>query len=735
MYPSSEEIKTNSIYTQMGLNNSEYNLIVKHLNGRLPNYTELGIYSVMWSEHCSYKNSKNQLKKFPTTGKNVLQGPGEGAGIIDIGDDLAIVFKIESHNHPSAIEPYQGAATGVGGIIRDIFSMGARPIASLNSLRFGELNTARNKYLFENVVKGISDYGNCVGVPTIGGEIYFDEAYAGNPLVNVMALGILKHFEIQKGVAKGIGNSVMYVGAATGKDGIHGATFASEELSEASESKRPSVQVGDPFLEKLLIEACLEVIHHPKLVGIQDMGAAGLSCSSAEMASKGNVGIEMNLNLIPQREKNMSAYEMMLSESQERMLLVVEKGFEHEIAAIFQKWDLHAVTVGEVISEEVLRLFHNDNIVGEMPVHSLAKDAPVNNRESKIPEYFLKNQCVNYIPNIQHTSIEFLWKKIMAQPTIASKKYVFEQFDYMVQTNTVKHPTQCDASIVRIKNTNKAIALTVDCNSRFVFLNPEVGGKICIAEATRNIVASGAIPIGLTDGLNFGNPENPEIFWQIEKSIDGMVAACHAFTIPVIGGNVSLYNERSNTGAIYPTPIIGMAGLIEDLKFITTQKVKNVADKLFIIGNTKAEFGGSEFQKMMEGKIFGNCPDIDLKKANLLNSSLIKAIREGLINSAHDVSEGGIAVAVAEKLFDTNFGAKINNCSNEDDIAFLFSESQNRFIVSSKFEKELVEIFGDNIFLLGEIIPESKIIFGDNEIDLVELENVWKNSIEKCLKN
>lgn len=474
----------------------------------------------MWSEHCSYKNSKPLLKKFPTEGPHVLQGPGEGAGIIDIGDDQAVVFKIESHNHPSAVEPYQGAATGVGGILRDVFSMGARPVALLNSLRFGSLERPRVKYLFEEVVRGIAGYGNCVGVPTVGGEVQFDDAYNGNPLVNAMCVGLIDHKDIQKGIAAGVGNTVMYVGAKTGRDGIHGATFASEELSEESEEKRPSVQVGDPFMEKLLIEACLEVIHHDALVGIQDMGAAGLTSSASEMASKAGTGMTMNLDHIPQREENMTAYEMMLSESQERMLLVVEKGREEEIAAVFRKYDLEAVAVGEVTDTKRFRLEHHGEVAADVPVDSLAEDAPVYHQPSRVPGYYEEFQRMeDYKPVVSDYTKTLL--ELLQQPTIASKEWVYDQYDYMVQTNTVVSPGS-DAAVLRVRGTNKALAMTTDCNSRYIYLDPEVGGQIAVAEAARNIVCSGGRPLGITDGLNYGSPENPEIFWQMEKSVDGM---------------------------------------------------------------------------------------------------------------------------------------------------------------------------------------------------------------------
>ncbi|MCL6587631.1 MAG: phosphoribosylformylglycinamidine synthase subunit PurL, partial [Anoxybacillus sp.] len=680
--PSPAMIKEEKLYREMGLTDEEFAMIERIL-GRVPNYTETGIFSVMWSEHCSYKNSKPVLKKFPTDGEHVLQGPGEGAGIVDIGDGLAVAFKIESHNHPSAIEPYQGAATGVGGIIRDVFSMGARPIALLNSLRFGELTSPRVKYLFEHVVAGIAGYGNCVGIPTVGGEVQFDGAYEGNPLVNAMCVGLIRHEDIQRGVASGVGNTVMYVGAKTGRDGIHGATFASEELTEASEAKRPAVQVGDPFMEKLLLEACLEVVHSDALVGIQDMGAAGLTSSSAEMASKAGVGIEMNLDLVPQRELGMTPYEMMLSESQERMLLVVKKGREQEISDLFAKYGLEAKAIGQVTDDKMLRLYFQGEVVAEIPVDALAKDAPVYHKPSSEPAYYREFQQMNYTPHIENYEETLL--ALLAQPTIASKEWVYDQYDYMVRTNTVVAPGS-DAAVVRIRGTNKALAMTTDCNSRYVYLDPETGGKITVAEAARNVVCSGAKPLAITDCLNFGSPEKPEIFWQLEKAVDGMSEACRALATPVISGNVSLYNE-TNGEAIYPTPIVGMVGLIEDVTHITTQSFKQTGDIIYVIGEAAEEFGGSELQKWLEGCIFGKAPTIDLEVEAARQEALLAAIRAGLVASAHDVAEGGLSVALAECVMSAEgLGAKVT--ISGDLVAELFSETQSRFVVSVKKENK-----------------------------------------------
>jgi phosphoribosylformylglycinamidine synthase subunit PurL len=735
--PSAIEIKEKKLYREMGLSDEEFAMI-ENILGRLPNYTETGLFSVMWSEHCSYKNSKPVLKKFPTTGDKVLQGPGEGAGIVDIGDGQAVVFKIESHNHPSAIEPYQGAATGVGGIIRDVFSMGARPIALLNSLRFGELTSPRVKYLFEQVVAGIAGYGNCVGIPTVGGEVQFDPSYEGNPLVNAMCVGIINHEDIKKGQAKGVGNTVMYVGAKTGRDGIHGATFASEELSEASEEKRPAVQVGDPFMEKLLLEACLELVKSDALVGIQDMGASGLTSSSAEMASKAGSGIEMNLDLVPQRELGMTPYEMMLSESQERMLIVVEKGREKEVQDIVSKYGLEAVAIGKVTDDKMLRLYHKGEIVAEVPVDALAEDAPVYYKPSREPEYYRENQAMDTeIPNVEDFNKTL--KKLLAQPTIASKEWVYQQYDYMVRTNTVVSPGS-DAAVVRIRGTRKALAMTTDCNSRYLYLDPEMGGKIAVSEAARNVVCSGAEPLAITDCLNFGNPEKPEIFWQLEKAVDGMSAACRTLNTPVISGNVSLYNETNGT-AVYPTPVVGMVGIIQNLDHITTQSFKEAGDLIYTIGEAKPEFGGSELQKMIYGHIFGKPPAIDLEVEAVRQQQLLSAIRTGLVQSAHDIAEGGLAVALAECVMnDSGLGAEVK--IEGDPVTALFSETQSRFIVSVKPEhKRAFENIVKDAALIGTVTETPRLTIthenGEQLIDapVNELTEVWKGAIPCLLKS
>lgn len=733
--PSPEQIKVEKVYREMGLSDDEFTL-VEGILGRLPNYTEIGLFSVMWSEHCSYKNSKPVLKRFPTSGERVLQGPGEGAGIVDIGDNQAVVFKIESHNHPSAIEPYQGAATGVGGIIRDVFSMGARPIALLNSLRFGELTSPRVKYLFEEVVAGIAGYGNCVGIPTVGGEIQFDPFYEGNPLVNAMCVGLINHEDIKKGLAKGVGNTVMYVGAKTGRDGIHGATFASEELTEGSDAKRPAVQVGDPFMEKLLLEACLELVKCDALVGIQDMGAAGLTSSSAEMASKAGSGIEMNLDLVPQRETGMTGYEMMLSESQERMLIVVEKGREEEIQVIVKKYGLEAVAIGKVTDDKQLRLIHKGEVIADVPVDALAEDAPVYHKPSSEPAYYREFQTMDAtVPEVNDYNQTLL--DLLTQPTIASKEWVYDQYDYMVRTSTVVSPGS-DAAVVRIRGTEKALAMTTDCNSRYLYLDPEVGGKIAVSEAARNIVCSGGEPLAITDCLNFGSPEKPEIFWQLEKAADGISEACLALQAPVIGGNVSLYNE-SNGVAIYPTPVIGIVGLIENVAHITTQEFKQAGDLIYVIGEAKSEFGGSELQKLVNGDICGRAPELDLEIEARRQKELLSAIRAGVVASAHDIAEGGFAVALAESTIGSNgFGASVQ--VQGETLAQLFSETQSRFIVSVKPEnkdqfKQLVEAT-----CIGVVTEAPALLihdeFGKELINLQadELQSAWKGAIP-CLLN
>jgi len=737
--PTAEQIAEQRLYREIGLTDEEYQRVVEIL-GRKPNWTETGLYSVMWSEHCSYKNSKPVLRRFPTSGPRVLQGPGEGAGIVDIGDNQAVVFKIESHNHPSAIEPYQGAATGVGGIIRDVFSMGARPIALLNSLRFGELKTPRVKYLFEHVVAGIAGYGNCIGIPTVGGEVNVDPTYEGNPLVNAMCVGLIDHDKIQKGVASGIGNPVIYVGASTGRDGIHGATFASEELNDESEKKRPAVQVGDPFMEKLLLEACLELIDTGIVVGIQDMGAAGLTCSSAEMASKAGNGIEMNLDLVPQREAGMSAYEMMLSESQERMLVVVEKGKEDQAIALFDKWGLASAVVGTVTDDGMLRLVHHGEVVANVPVKSLADDAPVYHRVSAVPAYYEANAAVDPVAGISEPAdLNETLKAVLSQPTVASKEWVYQQYDHIVRANTAVKPGS-DAAVVMVRGTRKALAMSTDCNGRYVYLDPKVGGAIAVAESARNVVCSGAEPLAITDCLNFGSPEKPEVFWQFENAVDGMSEACLALNTPVIGGNVSFYNERSGD-AIYPTPTVGMVGLIADVDHITTQHFKREGDVIILLGETYAELGGSEYQKLVTGGISGRPPQLDLQKEASLQQLVLTAIRQGLVKSAHDLSEGGLAVALAESCFGEEIGAMVELTTELRADVALFSESQSRILLSVDADQaDAVLAMAEQLSVPARVIGKTggaRLVVNVNGKEAVnaplsDLKAAWKDAIP-CL--
>lgn len=738
--PNAEQIAEQQIYKQMGVSDSEYELICGFL-GRKPNYTEIGVFSVMWSEHCAYKNSKPLLRRFPTSGPRVLMGPGEGAGIVDIGDNQAVVFKIESHNHPSAVEPYQGAATGVGGIIRDIFSMGARPVAVLNSLRFGKLESERVKYLFEHVVSGIAGYGNCIGIPTVGGEVVFDDAYDGNPLVNAMCVGLIDHDKIQRGVAKGVGNPVFYVGPPTGRDGIHGATFASEELTEESEAKRTAVQVGDPFMEKLVMEACLELIDSGIVLGIQDMGAAGLTCSSAEMASKAGNGLELYLDQVPQREDGMTAYEMMLSESQERMLFVVEPKDEAQALEIFERWGVICAKVGKVTDDGRLKLFHHGEVVGDMPVTALVDECPIYDKPSAVPAYYEENANIDTLRYDEVTDLGGALDKVLSSPSVSSKAWVYEQYDTMVRTSTAVRPGS-DAAVVTVRGTRKGLAMTTDCNGRFVYLDPEVGGRIAVSEAARNIVCSGAEPLAITDNLNFGSPEKPEIFWQMEKSVDGMAEACRVLDTPVIGGNVSLYNENAK-GAIYPTPVVGMVGLVHDTEHITTQGFKSEGDVILLLGDTFAELGGSEFQAVVHGVTEGRPPQLDLNTERKLLDAVLAAIQNGLVRSAHDLSEGGLAVALAESCISGGLGANVQlNTELRHDVA-LFSESQSRILLSASEgqAKELEDFIasrGVPVQVIGQVEgPELNIqINGAKSLSksVSGLKQVWEDVIPCLMK-
>ncbi|KJS20801.1 MAG: phosphoribosylformylglycinamidine synthase [Clostridiaceae bacterium BRH_c20a] len=734
------ENNTGKPWVELGLTDYEYEMI-KEILAREPNYVELGMFSVMWSEHCSYKNSRPVLKTFPTEGAQVLEGPGENAGVVDIGDGLAVAFKVESHNHPSAIEPYQGAATGVGGIIRDVFTMGARPIALLNSLRFGTLSSARSRYLFNGVVSGIAGYGNCIGIPTVGGEVYFHPSYEGNPIVNAMCVGILEHKDLAKGVASGVGNPVMVVGAKTGRDGIRGASFASEELNEASEEKRPAVQVGDPFMEKLLMEACLELIKTGYVVGMQDMGAAGLTSSSCEMASKGGTGIEMDVALIPRREKGMNPYEIMLSESQERMLVVPMKGKEDEVQSIFRKWGLDAVVVGTVTDDGILRIKEGEKVVAEIPAKGLTEMCPVFEREAKMPEKLAEIQKCNLMELPEPANYQKTFLDLLSRPTIASKEWVYEQYDYMVGINTVVRPG-ADAAVVRVKGTKKGIALTIDCNSRYVYLNPYVGGKIAVSEAARNLVCTGAKPLGVTDCINFGNPEKPEIFWQFKEAARGIGEACRALNTPVTGGNVSFYNETKGE-AVFPTPTVGMVGLIEDIEKVCTLNFKNQDDIIYLLGENSDELGGSEFLVMYHGLEAGMPPDLDLEKEIALQECTLKLIKEGLINSAHDCSEGGLSVALAECCLAGGMGAQIRlEESTLRPSSLLFGETQSRIIISVSREsadkvKAMAQSHSLAISKLGVVQGKSLVINGNSftiNLTLNEIEARYKGAIPCLMK-
>jgi phosphoribosylformylglycinamidine synthase II len=728
---------TPQIVEQHGLSPEEYDRILKIL-GRTPNLTELGIFSAMWSEHCSYKSSKVYLKKFPTKGDRVLQGPGENAGVVDIGEGWAVVFKMESHNHPSFIEPYQGAATGVGGILRDIFTMGARPIANLNSLRFGAPDHPKTRFLVRGVVSGIAGYGNCVGVPTVGGEVYFNACYNQNILVNAMTVGVVKHDAIFKGVAKGVGNPLIYVGSKTGRDGIHGATMASEEFDESSEEKRPTVQVGDPFTEKLLLEACLELMQKEYLVGIQDMGAAGLTSSSFEMASRAGTGIEMNLDAIPTREEGMSSYELMLSESQERMLLVVNKGFENDAMAIFKKWDLDAAVVGRVTEDGVMRIRHHGQTVVELSIAPLVESAPVYHRPIQEPAYFseLNRLKLDSIPT--PSDFNQVLERLIGGANLSSRRWVWEQYDHMVMTNTVVLPGS-DAAVLRLKESEsleesrKGLAVTTDCNSGYCYLNPHEGGKIAVAEAARNIVCTGAKPLAITDCLNFGNPEKPEVMWQFSEAIAGITEACLALGTPVIGGNVSFYNETKGE-AIDPTPTIGMVGLLENIDHHATQYFKKEGDVVVLLGETLEELGGSEYLKVIHNKHLGPIPHIDLEKEKSVQSCVLEAIQKGWVNSAHDLSEGGLAVALAECCISGPQGpqgAVVELKTSMRPDALLFGESQSRILLSvdpSNLEPlfALAMRYNCPAVKIGTVGGDRLVISKWIDIDVAQLKKVWE---------
>jgi phosphoribosylformylglycinamidine synthase subunit PurL len=682
----SDPTVTPELVKQHGLEPDEFERIKKIL-GREPNFTELGIFSVMWSEHCSYKNSRRELKKFPTTGPNILVKAGEeNAGVVDIGDGWAIAFKIESHNHPSAIEPFQGAATGVGGIIRDIFTMGARPEFCLNSLRFGPItgdspNVKTNRRLFSGVVAGIAHYGNCIGVPTIGGEIYFDESFEGNPLVNVFCLGVLRHEQLARGAASGVGNPVFYVGAETGRDGLAGAAFASRELTEESKQDRPAVQVGDPFKEKLLLEACLELLATDAVAGIQDMGAAGLTCSTCETASRGGTGVEIDLAKVPKREPGMTPYEILLSESQERMLIIAKRGRENVVREIFEKWDVPCAEIGRVTDDGMMRVRNNGSLAAEIPAKPLADEAPLYSREARKGTTDNTDDA-DWIKKISESSaksaVESL-RMLLRDPTISSKNWVYRQYDHMVRTGTVVTPGS-DAAVFRVREANKILAATADCNSLYCALDPREGGRIAVAEAARNLTCSGATPLAVTDNLNFGNPYKSENFWQLREAVEGIAETCRAFGTPVVGGNVSLYNE-SPAGVVDPTPTVAMVGLIEKEEHITTQFFKTAGDIIILVGEIGDELGGSRFLKVCHGRKAGLPPRLNIESEMAVQNAVRELIRAGLVRSAHDCSEGGLAVAVAESCFnpDRLLGANVEFGAAA---TALFNESQSRIVIS-----------------------------------------------------
>ena len=667
-----------------GVTADEYERITRLL-GREPNLTELGVFSVMWSEHCSYKSSRVHLRTLPTTGPRVLQGPGENAGAVDIGDGLAAVFKIESHNHPSFIEPYQGAATGVGGIIRDIFTMGARPIALLNSLRFGPLDLPQNRRILAGVVAGIGGYGNSIGIPTVGGEVGFDESYSGNPLVNVFCLGIARHDEIIKGTASGEGNPVYYVGAKTGRDGIHGATMASAEFDETSGEKRPAVQVGDPFTEKLLLEACLEVMKTGALVGIQDMGAAGLTCSTSEMGSRGGVGIEFDVQYVPQRETGMTPYEILLSESQERMLMVVSRGREREVEKVFEKWDLHAVKIGTVTLDSRLKVRDHGRLAADIPNRALTDEAPVYQRPFSRPAWLDEVRTLDVAALAPAPPAADVLMTLLASPTIASKRWIYRQYDHMVRTNTVALPG-LGCGVVRVKENGSALAMSVDGNGRFCYLDPRAGARLAVAESARNVACAGGDPIGGTNNLNFGNPEKPEIMWQFAEAVAGIGEACRALDIPITGGNVSLYNETDGK-AILPTPVLGVVGLIKDATAVVTRTFKRAGCPIVLLGTTRAELGGSEYLHAVHGLLQGEPPVLDLDQEHRLQQLLVRAAADRALLSAHDCAEGGLAVTLAECCFDTGgMGATVDVTAATPGARLdltLFSESASRVVVTT----------------------------------------------------
>ena len=733
---------TEKLHRKMGLSDEEYALI-QELMGREPNELELGMFSVMWSEHCSYKCSKKMLQCLPTEGPHILLGPGENAGIVDIGDGLAVAFKMESHNHPSAIEPYQGAATGVGGIIRDIFTMGARPVALLDSLRFGTLDDPRVRYLFEGVVSGISGYGNCVGIPTVGGETFFYPSYQGNPLVNVMCAGILPASRITRGKAAGPGNTVILVGARTGRDGLHGVTFASEELDETSEEQRPAVQVGDPFMEKLLIEACLEAIENDLVTGIQDLGGAGLTCATSEMSSRAGTGMIVHLDRVPCREGDMSPYEMMLSESQERMLLVVENEKVQAVQAIFTRWGLEFSTIGHVTDDRLLHLYFHGDKVGELTADFLCEHAPVYDMPFQEPSYYreLKSHDLRTVPEPDDLENAFL--ALLTSPNIASKRWIYQQYDYMVRTCTAQGPGG-EAAVIRIRGTSKGLAFSADGNGRYVYLDPFKGGMLAVMEAARNVAVTGAKPLAITNCLNFGNPTRPQVYWQFKHAVEGMAEACRILGTPVTGGNVSFYNETSGD-AVFPTPVVGMLGLLNDVSCQVKKGWSQEGDRVYLVGEPGGSLAGSEYLYALHGLLAGEIPDPDLARAARLNQWLVDVIGDNLITSAQDISDGGLLIALAEASVTGNRGVEIELPLKEglriDEL--LFGEAPSRVLLSVRPENEhklleksrlahlpsslLGEVKGDTLTLKDK---EGRMLF---EMPLKTIKDSWEEVIPRCL--
>ena len=724
-----------------GLSDDEFNRILEIL-GREPNYVELGIFSVMWSEHCSYKSSIKMLKTFPREGGRLLVEAGEeNAGLVDLGDGLATAFKIESHNHPSAVEPYEGAATGVGGIMRDVFTMGARPIASMNSLRFGSLERARNRYLLDHVVEGIADYGNCLGIPTVGGEVVIEDSYSGNCLVNAMSLGIVETKYVSSAIAKGVGNPVYIVGSTTGRDGIHGATFASVELTEETESKRSNVQVGDPFTEKLLMEASLELCKKLWLVGIQDMGAAGITCSCSEMSAKGESGIKIDLDKVPLREDSMNAYEIMLSESQERMLVVIEQGFDKELNAIFEKWELDCTCVGEVTDTGMLEVYHRGNKVAEIPSEELVLGggAPQYDMPVREPAYFseINNFTIDAIQEEEDYNKTLL--TLLSTPNITSKQFVFRQYDSTVRSNTVQGPGGA-AAVIRLKGTQKGLAMSTDCNGRYVYLNPRMGGQIAVVESARNVVCSGGEPLAITNCLNFGNPQDPEIYWQFKEAVMGIGEACRALNTPVTGGNVSFYNETGDT-AVYPTPVIGMVGLLENINQSTTIEFKGAGDFIVTLGALNGCLGGSEYLRTIHGKIQGPIPHLNLELEMGIQELCLEAIKKGIIKSAHDLSDGGLAVNISESIVHSKqgLGARLDVVRKLQNNELLFGECQSVIVVTLE-ESALYELIllaqklDMHTQTIGRVTDTNSLVINDQiNISRIKMENAYFKSLEKIM--